>query len=270
MIVNIDTLVIETTRRCWLRCEHCLRGEPEDKNIPKEHIENFLKAMKLGTIHSVVFTGGEPLMNVSAIRDFVEIVKKYNITIGSFYIATSCPPGFVFDDLKILIELYSMCEEKQYCCIDISNDQFHDLPDTRALEILEFVKITNLKLQQHDKYEGYEKAEYKTIIAAGRALDYVSVPFSHDTRNRLDLCIESSVEKLNLPGGEISFDKLSISQGDLYINCDGNLVVGCDWSYGEQETENVVLDVITTEFSFNDIGLKFDKLIKERKENGYQ
>ena len=37
MELNIDSLIIEVTRKCNMQCEHCLRGAAQRKTIDDNH-----------------------------------------------------------------------------------------------------------------------------------------------------------------------------------------------------------------------------------------
>ncbi|MCS2761363.1 radical SAM protein [Bacteroides ovatus] len=58
----IKNLCIEITRRCNMRCTHCMRGDAESVDIPLKHISNLLRHVR--HIHHFNITGGEPSLNV--------------------------------------------------------------------------------------------------------------------------------------------------------------------------------------------------------------
>ena len=66
----IKNLCIEITRRCNMRCTHCMRGDAESVDIPLKHISNLLRHVR--HIHHFNITGGEPSLNVRAIRHILE------------------------------------------------------------------------------------------------------------------------------------------------------------------------------------------------------
>ena len=82
-VFNINDLVIEVTRRCNMSCDHCLRGDAQNKDIDIAYIESLIK--QVNYIHAIAFTGGEPSLNVSAIEQTLNLCKQYNVSVGSFY-----------------------------------------------------------------------------------------------------------------------------------------------------------------------------------------
>jgi hypothetical protein len=66
IIIRVDTLAFEVTRKCNAECIHCLRGKQQDVCMPPSVIGAALA--QIDEIYSVTATGGEPLMapNITA------------------------------------------------------------------------------------------------------------------------------------------------------------------------------------------------------------
>jgi len=60
--MNIDNLIIEITRKCNFTCDHCLRGEAQNKDIDHKVIDALLDN-NIEYISNITFTGGEPSLN---------------------------------------------------------------------------------------------------------------------------------------------------------------------------------------------------------------
>ena len=121
-VESIYNLIIEVTRKCNTQCDHCLRGDRENKNIDYKFIDSLLNQVE--NINSVTFTGGEPSLNVDAIEYFLQQCKEKDIYIGYFFIVTNginINASFVIACLK----LYAYCEEKEMCQVLVSNDSYH-------------------------------------------------------------------------------------------------------------------------------------------------
>ena len=58
----IKKLCLQVTRMCTLKCEHCLKGDGEEKYMPFETIANILKDVT--EIDELLITGGEPLLAI--------------------------------------------------------------------------------------------------------------------------------------------------------------------------------------------------------------
>lgn len=123
MDFNINSLVLEITRRCNMQCEHCMRGEAQVLDMDLSIID---KIFESGIEFSdVTFTGGEPSLYPEAIQYFVDRLRFYGRTISYFYVKTN---GKVesLEMVKALLELYSLCDETEGCTLDVSRDQFHE------------------------------------------------------------------------------------------------------------------------------------------------
>jgi hypothetical protein len=123
--MEIYNFMTETTRRCNMKCSHCLRGEPENKSMLKTHLRLFLSQVNF--ISNAAFTGGEPTLpsGIKAIYDFMDVCEQYGVDVGSFYIATNAKVSR--PEIPILInDLYKFCSDNDVSYIDISTDQYHD------------------------------------------------------------------------------------------------------------------------------------------------
>lgn len=86
MEIYVESLVIEVTRRCNMRCEHCLRGDAQNLDISTATLSEIAKHIYPG---SVTFTGGEPSLNVPAIKRYFELAERYGTMPNFFYVATN-------------------------------------------------------------------------------------------------------------------------------------------------------------------------------------
>ena len=124
----IKNLCIEITRRCNMRCTHCMRGDAESVDIPLKHISNLLRHVR--HIRHFNITGGEPSLNVRAIRHILERVRAYGITVNDFYIVTNGSATSRSEEfIEACAALYEYQEEKEQDSghmLEMSDDRFHD------------------------------------------------------------------------------------------------------------------------------------------------
>ncbi len=203
-------LIIETTRNCNLKCGHCLRGDKEDKTIKAEYMVDVIKQYEY--INTITFTGGEPALNPQAINAFIDICKKYNVGVGNFYIATN---GTIASDrfMRALVDLYLLCDDNEVSSLVISNDEHHEY-ETKNNEYdkLNCFRFTNMR------YDGVKP----TMINEG----YYADNYGDGRYNEPESFDYIDIEDFN--NGNL---------GDIapYLNCKGNIILGCDWSYKNQE-----------------------------------
>ncbi len=222
---SFSDLCLEVTRRCNMDCDHCMRGCQQNKDMTKDTINRLLDQTEY--ISCICFTGGEPMLNIEIMSYFIDEIKRRDIAVSSFYIVTN---GTIFDEkffLK-LIELYFYCDEKEYCSVCVSIDEFHDNGKHEA--IINKWKI--LKIYGEDKEVSYGS---RSIINEGNANEY-----------------GIGSRELNIPKYIAVND--NYFEDMFYVNVNGNVVSDCNMSYETQE-DHVLGSVDNIEEMYN----KFNK-----------
>jgi len=118
-----DSLAIEITRRCNMQCEHCMRGEAQNKDISFEVIDRLLENTK--AIGTLTLTGGEPSLNVPAIEYIAKRIEELDIELGAAFIVTNgkeVPNEFLLACLKLFV----LADKKELNGIALSQDMFHE------------------------------------------------------------------------------------------------------------------------------------------------
>jgi MoaA/NifB/PqqE/SkfB family radical SAM enzyme len=121
--LSLDNLAIEVTRKCNMKCAHCLRGDAQNKNISNKTLATVLENVE--SISSITFSGGEPSLNVKAIREFIRLAKDKGISVGSYFVSTNgkiANPDF----LLAMLELHLFCNDNEISCLQVSTDEYHD------------------------------------------------------------------------------------------------------------------------------------------------
>lgn len=101
-------VMLEITRRCQLKCEHCLRGDAQDIDMSEEIIDAFLE--QTAGIECLFFTGGEPTLAVDKMWYVLEKMIEKNIPLYSMAYITN---GVEFTKLEsdFLVEAYKYIEK---------------------------------------------------------------------------------------------------------------------------------------------------------------
>ena len=126
MKIAISNLILEITRRCNLHCEHCLRGNAQNYSIDMKYVENIFK--RIDRIDCLTFTGGEPQLAVGKIEETLKLAKKYNVEVGSFYIATNGTKNSR-KFIMAVIDWYMYCTDNEMTAVHVSKDYFHTVED---------------------------------------------------------------------------------------------------------------------------------------------
>lgn len=175
--IGFSGIAFEVTRRCNLKCKHCMRGEAQNIDLSEKVIDNFLN-QTLG-IDNILFTGGEPLLAIDKIGYIVDGIIKRNIIVREIHIVTNGTikdPKFyeiirkIHDYLKMLHEMVYGNEvefSKNCITVAISYDQYHNTEDIRKNTYEEFVENIG-----DYAYIGYHNAgEYVSKIGRAKQLD---------------------------------------------------------------------------------------------------
>lgn len=97
----LHQLAFETTRRCNIRCKHCMRGESQNINLTKEIVDQFLDNNEISTIESICFSGGEPTLNPEIIIYTINKIIEENLDVQELVMVTN---GQIFN--KELVEAF--------------------------------------------------------------------------------------------------------------------------------------------------------------------
>ena len=214
-------LSIEITRRCNFACEHCLRGDAQSKDLDIEQFKRTIDRLAdagLEDIDTIVFTGGEPLLNHQAMPKIMDILADASITIGRFYIATN---GTIQtkEALDDILYCYNKCcdnfeDNPEIPWIEISRTQFHEeqLPEMKS-GYIDMLKIAGHR--GHIKYITQEGKAVGRWFANGRT--YNDLP--------KEFCVE----------GDYTVE-------EVHLTVDCKFVPDCDYSYDHADELGVGVD----------------------------
>lgn len=200
----VKTLSIEITRRCNMACAHCMRGDAQNVDIEHRYIKDILKHIQ--HIQHFNITGGEPSLNVKAMRYILKQLKNYNIPVHDFYIVTNGSSSSVSKEfINICSELYDYQEEKDehYPILEMSDDRFHDS---------QFHPKVIAKLSQYPFFGLRNQAENIFLFKEGRCTTGYPNPIH-----------------------EIYLTTTDCVYGDVYLNASGKILSNGDLSYQRQQ-----------------------------------
>lgn len=197
MIENIK-IAIEVTRRCNLKCKHCCRGDAENKNISFDYIDSLLSQVK--SFSQLTFTGGEPSLNTPAIKYFLTRCMEMDIKIDYFSINTN--------GIKATQDFIDVCNELYFYShsgnVTISNDKYHRIQKSFDRSLIEEIPFATSK----------REFRYGMIMGEGRGrkLNWDYTAKTHPITNETNFYICY-----------------------LYLNVNGDIINGIDWSYENQK-----------------------------------
>ena len=217
--MDLHNLIIETTRRCNMKCDHCLRGPAQDIAMTQEVITPFFR--DVDSIDVLTFTGGEPSLpsGVMAMNLILDTIVDKSIMIQSFFIATNgkrWSNAFV----KFIYRIYSYCEENDTSGIKISGDQFHS---THRNERNEFQDRLYSTLQYDYDIENLNIWTDNTLMSDNRILymgNAIGNGIGQQPINTRDFRVGMFEDQIQV-------------RGDVYLSSDGHVINHCDYSYDD-------------------------------------
>ncbi len=135
-------LGLEITRKCNLKCAHCIRGDAQHLSMSTAVIDKILDSS--AGIRTILFTGGEPFLEPDLIEYVVDQVIERDFECFGMGVVTN---GTIMNDNGIrcvkAMNKFAEWSRKKYpnlakSGIDISNDHFHDQESSTAC--MEFYK----------------------------------------------------------------------------------------------------------------------------------
>lgn len=124
MSLHIDNLVLEVTRKCNMRCQHCLRGNAQRMDMPRHVMFRTLR--DVSSIHCLTLTGGEPSMVPGVLEELRSEIICSRVEINYFYVVTnahSTRNRSCF--IEFLDWLHDYTDEPEMNALVVSQDQFH-------------------------------------------------------------------------------------------------------------------------------------------------
>lgn len=208
----IENLCVEVTRKCNMKCAHCLRGDAQNMDINTCYIDTLLE--NVSGIGSITFTGGEPSLNIQAIEYMLEKCQEMNIPVCSFYIVTNGKENALPLAIACL-KWYAYCEDdEEMCGLALSRDKFHDKVGYNNESILR-----GLKFFREDKFTDFNKVY---IINEGRGMDLVGYNKIWADERHESFHYEERDD-------EIYIESL------IYLSANGEIRTDCDIAYTNTE-----------------------------------
>lgn len=217
-------LSIEVTRRCNMACPHCIRGDARQIDINTMYIAKFLQ--HVNHIGNLTFTGGEPSLNVDAMKETLNLCRKYDIPVDSFYVVTN-GKQVTKEFIHVLMDWTLYCLECNPTTIEdglsgvtVSEDVFHEKIDQKNLNMLKTLSV----YRDGDKRIDWNKA---SLINLGRAKEIRN----YNKREPFDPCIDVNYGCVD---------------GNILLAANGLILPDCDYAY-EDESELTIGNVSSAE-----------------------
>lgn len=228
----ITSLGLEVTRKCNEKCEHCMRGEPQNLDLSKKYVDKLLMEKDI-IIVNLIFSGGEPLLNEELILYTINKIIDKNLPVLSISMTTN---GTIYSE-KVLnaFDKFSKSRKKffryfcrifnikDYSSIRFSNDQFHKNYNDEIVN-----KYLNNSNNTNFYFTGFIDELDNGILLSGRAKE--------NNRFRFGRYFNYNLKNINMYS--IGTNILVIDD-NLYISSTGNITSQGDGSYDDMDKINM-------------------------------
>lgn len=231
MKTNLNNLVLEVTRRCNLECGHCLRGDPQNRDLDIDVIYALFN--RVNYISEISFTGGEPSIAAPHIDRILSVAKEKNVEIGNFYLATNAVEISDYF-LRTIFDWWLYCSDNETTALHWSNSYYHDsqgCPENNRKKLSAF-KFAGPKHEE----DSFDFRYYDPSNAGG------SSGLVMDGRGRYQT--NRGKDEFISPVPVEYYDNSATVEELIYITVDGTIISGCDFSYETMEREAVQIGTI--------------------------
>lgn len=177
-MILLTNLVLEITKKCNLRCAHCLRGNPKNEEINLDLLPKIFN--KNTIIQNLELTGGEIFLNPKLLNNILDYIINSGVTIINLSIITNgtCYTKEIDNMLKKFDLYLQKCQLISFnrlledtIGIELSIDKYHQDEMTRIKNTnynlyKRYMDNTNLLLKSN-YFDSYR--ENNKIINLGRA-----------------------------------------------------------------------------------------------------
>lgn len=172
--LHIQNLEMIITKKCNLKCAHCMRGAASNKDMSEEVINATLQQIK--SVGNLAISGGEPLLALDTLEKIFTYVIDNKIFLDEYSLVTNCakdPKELIrlFDYFEAYVKQTSRNPKENKGLIAISIDNYHyqelsKLDKTSQDEILQYMK----DLSKTPYFYSF-KTINKKLFAAGNAVN---------------------------------------------------------------------------------------------------
>lgn len=223
---GLGTVFVELTRRCNMKCPHCMRGPAQRKDMSEEVMDAIMRKMKLTTngIGSMVLGGGENALVPHLIKMLFYKMEAGGVYPGMFSVVTN-GKRFTEEFGRALAVANTRCEtyltlsddnQHEYVDRDRFNDRVDKMNDLAA-EISRFHSEVSLGTRYgSDRMRDVKRHDANSILKMGRgATEFGGVAASY-------------VHPYDVIGDD---NASPLEDDDFYVDVDGNVWPHCDLSY---------------------------------------
>lgn len=236
-----NELILEVTRRCNMECAHCLRGDYQNKDMSREVITEIRS--KINGVGDLTLSGGEPTIAIEVLENIAQMLEfPYSPEVNFMFMATNgktIKRGL----FNIMERIIMQCSDPHECRICLSNDEYHTEFLPRFSNWEKWIKWGEKFTKENwHTFNGQNIVSQKHLWGTSphtrtdSPFDIVSYSSFNPIRmGRLYYSTELSEYKPNNQVDIIKENDYIEVFAELYVTVDGDIILGCDYSYNMME-----------------------------------
>jgi hypothetical protein len=211
-----------------------------------EVIDKLFELNNIGSINVLGITGGEPSLVPEIIDHLVDVINQYDVYIGHVDITVNGGPSVIKGPFLAAVSNFLMlASEPEYNFFAVSNSEYHDWQQ----DLDNFNRLSSvLNIQRR------MRTEYSNLVCEGLAKEHQIAPKNQKTtvaKNQYSIQFDD--------WGDDEEEIETINNGELYVNANGWIIPGCDFSYSTQErikTLNVMHEPLSNLIKYKEFHLE--------------
>ncbi len=226
MELLINDLLIEASRKCNMKCRHCLRGPAQRKTINNYYIYKMLGL--IDHVGTLTIGGGEPTLAMDTLEYIRKCLIHGNCDIENFFMVTNGKSINVEELADYFYRMHMICGDNEVSAIGFSFDSFHTETFNWAQKEKRDRNYNKLKEILEWEYGLGQDSSGTTIVYKHSDEEMTTRNLKNEGRAKEFGALDTPVYSFE----ESEYgDTISFSGTELYLACNGNIVSGCDWSY---------------------------------------
>ena len=217
--MHVNTLTLELTRKCNLKCEHCLRGNAQNKSMSEQTMLQIFN--HIDSVDTLSIGGGEPSLAIKELECLYNVLVQTNTQVQDIFLVTN---GKKVSKplIKSFAKLYSLLPYPEWSQFGISNDIYHvaergyHVTPASYVDELYDPKNTDLHNLPESIFYTHLDGDRMKIFARGRAKNW---------GDNYDPYLDNI--RLN------SLSNPTVIDGEMYIAYDGTVVGDANMSYND-------------------------------------
>ena len=224
--MRVESLILELTRQCNMKCGHCLRGDAQNLNMDVREVVTALRDNDIEEVGCLTLTGGEVSLFPAMIELVREAIAYLKFDVDYFYVVTNAKK--YSEKFATALDHLAWHTNEDWNVLSVSKSKYHGYEgqdDTVGRRYEERFEEQDVRVS----------IEYRADLSDGQLLN-----MGRAKENQL----RGGMKEPEMWDMKIKGDQIE----ELYVAANGDIIPSCDLSY--EEADRVKLgNILTTKLA---------------------